>query len=499
MADFDFYQKIMISRNCNAADPFAPSVDPYQPRLVAKRQCLGSSSNKTTIPKGEHMSNAIATARTRAISAEHFMPDYVSCRMDAHYVTRIEQLLGGEHPHAWQPTPEGAIFLAGNDYLCLGGEPALVQAQLDRLAGSGGALLMSAVYLQQGSPQHRLERKFARLMGAEDGILTQSGWAANVGLVQCLASPGVPVYLDMQAHASLWEGVQSAGAEAVSFLHNELDHLRRQLARHGRGIIAVDALYSTNGSVAPLAALVELAERSGCLLVVDESHSLGTHGPRGAGLVAQLGLAERVHFRTASLAKAFAGRAGFITCSSKFKGYFLSESRPAIFSSCLLEHELAWFDAAIDFVAAADVRTRSLVGARWPARRAGRHRPAPAHGAGRAGLQRQRRHGADHRAGSGGRAAHAGPAQGAGAPGRVRRHVLRPGHAQEPLAGAPDAERGPGCGTGSAGAGRLRRHPRPGGTGELVVQPPLAPAGAGLRDCVRRIAGAILRHRAGAL
>jgi CAI-1 autoinducer synthase len=308
------------------------------------------------------MSNAIATARTRAISAEHFMPDYVSCRMDAHYVTRIEQLLGGEHPHAWQPTPEGAIFLAGNDYLCLGGEPALVQAQLDRLAGSGGALLMSAVYLQQGSPQHRLERKFARLMGAEDGILTQSGWAANVGLVQCLASPGVPVYLDMQAHASLWEGVQSAGAEAVSFLHNELDHLRRQLARHGRGIIAVDALYSTNGSVAPLAALVELAERSGCLLVVDESHSLGTHGPRGAGLVAQLGLAERVHFRTASLAKAFAGRAGFITCSSKFKGYFLSESRPAIFSSCLLEHELAWFDAAIDFVAAADGRRAALAG-----------------------------------------------------------------------------------------------------------------------------------------
>jgi CAI-1 autoinducer synthase len=62
------------------------------------------------------------------------------------------------------------------------------------------------------------------------------------------------------------------------------------------------------------------------------------------------GLEDRVHFRTASLAKAFAGRAGIITCSSRFKGYFLSESRPAIFSSCLLNHELAWFDAAIDLV-----------------------------------------------------------------------------------------------------------------------------------------------------
>jgi CAI-1 autoinducer synthase len=301
-----------------------------------------------------------ADARVAFHPAEHNMPDYVTRRMDEHYVTRIERLLGGEHPHAWQPTPSGAIFLAGNDYLSLAGEPALVGAQIDALRRSQGEMLMSAVYLQEGSAQHRLERKFARFMGAQDAVLAQSGWAANVGLVQTLAAPGIPVYLDMQAHASLWEGVQSAGATPVSFLHNDMEHLRKQLQRHGRGLIVVDALYSTNGSLAPLAELVEIAERGDCLLIVDESHSLGTHGPRGAGLVAQLGLSDRVHFRTASLAKAFAGRAGIITCSSRFKGYFLSESRPAIFSSCMLGHELAWFDAAIDFVAAADARRASL-------------------------------------------------------------------------------------------------------------------------------------------
>ncbi len=299
-------------------------------------------------------------AQVFSLPAEQNMPDFVTRRMNEHYVTRIEQLLGGEHPHAWQPTPAGAVFLAGNDYLCLAGERTLMQAQTAALAHSQGELLMSAVYLQEGSAQHRLERKFARFMGAQDGILAQSGWAANVGLVQTLAAPGIPVYLDMQAHASLWEGVQSAGALPVPFLHNDMEHLHKQLARHGRGLIVVDALYSTNGSVAPLRELVEVAERSGCLLIVDESHSLGTHGPRGAGLVAALGLSERVHFRTASLAKAFAGRAGFITCSSRFKGYFLSASRPAIFSSCLLGHELAWFDAAIDFVAAADDRRATL-------------------------------------------------------------------------------------------------------------------------------------------
>ena len=303
---------------------------------------------------------SIASPSPRRVVAEQCMPDFIKRRMDEHYVVRIEKLLGGEHPHAWQPTPASAIFLAGNDYLCLAGEPALVQAQMRALASSQGELLMSAVYLQDGSAQHRLEHKLARFMGAEDGILAQSGWAANTGLVQCLASDGIPVYLDLQAHASLWEGVQSAGAQPVGFLHNDTEHLQRQIARQGRGIIAVDAVYSTNGSVAPLMELVEIAEESGCTLIVDESHSLGTHGPRGAGLVAGMGLCERVHFRTASLAKAFAGRAGFITCSSTFKGYFLSESRPAIFSSCLLSHELAWFDAAIDFIAAADDRRTAL-------------------------------------------------------------------------------------------------------------------------------------------
>jgi len=112
--------------------------------------------------------------------------------------------------------------------------------------------------------------------------------------------------------------------------------------------------------LAPLLELLDIAERSDCVVVVDESHSLGTHGPQGAGLVEAWGLGHRVHFRTASLAKAFAGRAGFISCSSRFKGYFLSESRPAIFSSCLLAHELAWLDAALDFIMAADARRAIL-------------------------------------------------------------------------------------------------------------------------------------------
>jgi CAI-1 autoinducer synthase len=306
------------------------------------------------------MTPALNIERFATQSAARRMPEFVTRRMDEHYVTRVEKLLGGEHMHVWAPPQAGAVMLAGNDYLCIANEPALINAQVRTLQGTQGQMLMSSVFLQEGSFQHRLEAKLAAFMQAEDGVLAQSGWAANVGLLQSIAEPGIPVYLDMLAHASLWEGVQSAQALPVPFLHNSPAHLERQIEKHGGGVIVIDALYSTNGSVAPLLEFVELAERSGSILIVDESHSLGTHGPGGAGLVVQEGLTERVHFRTASLAKAFAGRAGFITCSSHFKGYFLSASRPAIFSSCLLNHELAWFDAAVDFIGQADHRRAAL-------------------------------------------------------------------------------------------------------------------------------------------
>lgn len=294
------------------------------------------------------------------LAAEQRLPAFVSTRLDEYYMDRVEKLWGGENLFHWAPPGPNAIYLSSNDYLCIAAEPALIEAQATRLRRGDADMLMSSVFLQEGSAQPRLEKKLAGFMGAEDGLITQSGWSANVGLLQTIAGPGVPVYLDMLAHASLWEGAHAAQARPVPFVHNEVAHLRRQVQKHGTGVIVVDAVYSTNGSLCPLAEILAVAEESGCILVVDESHSLGTHGPKGAGLVAQLGLSERVHFRTTSLSKAFGGRAGFITCSSKFKSYFLVTSRPSIFSSCLLGHELSWFDAALDFISDADGRRAAL-------------------------------------------------------------------------------------------------------------------------------------------
>jgi CAI-1 autoinducer synthase len=219
---------------------------------------------------------------------------------------------------------------------------------------------MSGIFLHGDNPLLALEQRMAHFMEAEGGVLCQSGFAANTGLLQSIAGENTPVYVDMLAHMSLWEGVRSAGARAVAFLHNDIEHLERQVLKHGPGVIVVDSVYSTNGSVCPLEGVVAVGTRHGCVLVVDESHALGTHGRLGEGMVAALGLSGQVHFRTASLAKAFAGRAGIIACSARFSEYIKYESNPSIFSSTLLPHEVAGLGVTLEVVRSEGWRRHKL-------------------------------------------------------------------------------------------------------------------------------------------
>lgn len=278
------------------------------------------------------------------------LPLFAETRVRRYYRDRVRDTWQGGHIMRGLTPGADALHLSSNDYLAIARHPDIVQATIASLQMHGNGILMSGIFLHGDCPQLALEDRLAAYMHAEAGVLCQSGWCANTGLVQAIADAETPVYIDLLAHTSLWEGIRSAGARPVSFFHNDIEHLERQILRHGPGVVLIDSVYSTNGSIAPLAGIADLCEANGCILVVDESHSLGTHGPNGAGLVVELGLAGRVHFRTASLAKAFAGRAGFITCSREFSEYFKFEANPAIFSSTLLPHEVAGLGATLDVI-----------------------------------------------------------------------------------------------------------------------------------------------------
>jgi CAI-1 autoinducer synthase len=288
------------------------------------------------------------------------LPASLRNRIAREFSGRWREQWGGKFVLHGRPTGPGAVRLDGNDYLSVTGHPDIVQAQVAALRHDSGSVVQSGVFLLDGHPAHALENALALWVGKQDGFLCQSGYAANVGLLQIIADAQTPVYLDSLAHMSLWEGARAAGAPAHSFRHNDPAHLERMLRTHGPGVVVVDSVYSTTGALCPLREIVEVAERHGSMIVVDESHSLGTHGPQGAGLCAALGLTERVHFITASLAKAFAGRAGFFTAPASMRYYVMISSFPNIFSSSLLPHEVAGLAATLEVIRRGDDARRRL-------------------------------------------------------------------------------------------------------------------------------------------
>ncbi len=281
-------------------------------------------------------------------------------RIERDFADRWNRQWGGRSLlHGLTPGPD-AVRLNGNDYLALTGHPDIVRAQTDAIRHDKEFAIQSSVFLHGEHPVRAFEQSLAHWMGKEDGLICQSGYTANLGLLQAIADESTPVYIDTLAHMSLWEGARSAKAPAQPFRHNDAAHLARLVARNGPGIVIVDSVYSTTGALCPLADIVEVARKAGCMILVDESHSLGTHGPGGAGLCAELGLSQEVHFITASLAKAFAGRAGYFTVPAAMRNYVLSFSYPNMFSSCLLPHEIAALSATLEVIKRSDVERLHL-------------------------------------------------------------------------------------------------------------------------------------------
>ena len=280
--------------------------------------------------------------------------DFLIKRINDFYKNVIEVRKNKKHLVIGQSAKDDSIILTSNDYLAIANHPKILLAQEKEIKNQHNKVIMSAVFLTEKSLKGSFEKEMAQYLGYESSILCQSGWAANVGLLQAISEKDIPVYIDFFAHMSLWEGIRAAGAKPVQFLHNNVYHLEKMLKKHGSGVILIDSLYSTTGDIAPIAQIAKLSQEYKCIYVVDESHSIGTHGYKGSGLIKELGLTDQVDFITMSLAKSFAGRAGLITCNGRFAGYFPYISYPAIFSSALLDHEIAGLRATLTVIKDSD-------------------------------------------------------------------------------------------------------------------------------------------------
>jgi CAI-1 autoinducer synthase len=180
-------------------------------------------------------------------------PGFIRDRINDYYVRRKIELWQGRHPLQGRSPRPGDIKVRSNDYLCLAGHPHVIESEIAALRAGGHGDAVSRVWIHHERDVIRaFEQRVAALLQAEDAVLCSSGYTANVGLVQSFASKGNPVFLDMKAHISLHEGVVSAGANPILFRHNDPQSLERVLSVHGPGLVAVDALYSIDGDMAPL-------------------------------------------------------------------------------------------------------------------------------------------------------------------------------------------------------------------------------------------------------
>ncbi len=222
----------------------------------------------------------------------------------------------------------GLVDFHTNDYLSLSSSPDLRARFLKKLQnapdilGSGGSRL-----LVNGHAHSNLETRLAQFFNSPTALLFNSGLDANVGFFSCVPQPGDVVVCDEYIHASVHDGIRASRVRDAqfSFEHNDLTALGDVLLRliNGRSglrsgensvFVAVESLYSMDGTIAPLTQIVEMLEtlfpHGNGYLVVDEAHATGIYGPQGKGLVSLLGLERRVLARLHTFGKALAGSGG---------------------------------------------------------------------------------------------------------------------------------------------------------------------------------------------
>ena len=244
------------------------------------------------------------------------------------------------------------LLLCSNNYLGLADHPrvreAAAEAAMRYGAGSGASRLISG----NMTIHRRLEEQLAAFKGAETCLLFGSGFLANAGVVSALAREGDVVFSDALNHASIVDGCRLSRAETFVYDHCDVDHLEWGLRQaEGRGsLIVTDGVFSMDGDVAPLAEIVELAQRYDARVMVDEAHGTGCVGPGGRGLVSALALEDEVDVVVGTLGKALGSYGAYVLCDKPMAKYLINTARTLIFSTALPPPAVAAAIAALELL-----------------------------------------------------------------------------------------------------------------------------------------------------
>ncbi|MGE9268782.1 MAG: 8-amino-7-oxononanoate synthase [Verrucomicrobiales bacterium] len=232
------------------------------------------------------------------------------------------------------------VNFSSNDYLGFAHHPALREAAQEAAARFGCGSTASRLVCGSQRIQHELEEELAAAKKRPAALTFANGYATALGTLGALLRKGDTVILDKLSHASLIDGARLSGATLRVFPHNRLDkleHLLRQsrekAGREARVIVVTESVFSMDGDIAPLAGIVELKERYGAWLLVDEAHGFGIFGKKGLGVIEELGLQERVELQMGTLGKALGSAGGYLAATREIIDLLINKARSLIYST----------------------------------------------------------------------------------------------------------------------------------------------------------------------
>jgi glycine C-acetyltransferase len=229
------------------------------------------------------------------------------------------------------------INLASNNYLGLADHPKLIEAAVEAAkkygAGSGAVRTISGTM----TIHMELERRIAQFKNTEACVVFQSGFAANAGTVSAILTPEDHIISDALNHASIIDGCRLSRAKIHVFAHKDTAAAEKILqdltGASGRKLLITDGVFSMDGDIGPLPALVDIAERHGAIMMIDDAHSSGVLGRNGRGTVDHFGLHGRVDIQVGTLSKAVGVLGGYVCGSRDLIEFLYHRARPFLFST----------------------------------------------------------------------------------------------------------------------------------------------------------------------
>ncbi len=274
-------------------------------------------------------------------------------------IRTVESSVGG-----WV-TIEGkrVLNMCSNNYLGFANDPRLCEAAkraIDEFGVGPGAVRSIAGTM---TLHLELERRIAKFKGTEAALSVQSGLNTNLATIPLLMDKDDILFTDELNHASIIDGARLTKAQRAIYPHRDVDALGRLLEENqaiAKKLIITDGVFSMDGDLAPLPGIVDVAERYGALVMVDDAHGEGVLGRNGRGIVDHFGLHGRVDIECGTMSKAFGVMGGYIAGSAKIVEYLRQRARPFLFSSAATPPDVAACIAAIDILEMSDEPVRKL-------------------------------------------------------------------------------------------------------------------------------------------